>query len=116
MENPTAFSRERWDAVLIDDDALVRATWRMTAQRAGKKIRLFAAAAEFHAAADGIDPETPVYVDAELGDGVKGEVESERIRGLGFRSVYLATGHPPEKYAGLGHLSGVVGKEPPWGG
>jgi hypothetical protein len=26
----------------------------------------------------------------------------------------LATGHEAKKFAGLAHLRGVVGKEPPW--
>lgn len=114
---PTETSgRERLDAALIDDDALMRMTWNVTASRLGKKLRVFATAAEFFKAAGEIDCATPVYVDAELGDGVKGDVESLRIRELGFGEIYLVTGHEPEKFAGSRHLRGVIGKEPPWGG
>lgn len=105
---------ERWDAVLIDDDPLTRMTWKMAADRAGKKFRAFPTAADFLKDSDAIDRMTPVYVDAELGDGVKGEVESLRIHKLGFGEIYLATGHAPIKFAGLTHLRGVVGKNPPW--
>ena len=86
----------------------------MTASRLGKKLRAFSTAAEFFTAVAGIDRATPVYVDSELGDGVKGDVESLRIHELGFGEIYLATGHEPGKFAGLAHLRGVIGKGPPW--
>jgi anti-sigma regulatory factor (Ser/Thr protein kinase) len=107
-------ARRRWDAILIDDDPLARMTWKMAAEKAGKSFRAFSTAADFLNESDAIDRGTPVYVDAELGNGVKGDAESLRIRELGFGQIYLATGHAPEKFAGLAYLRGVVGKEPPW--
>lgn len=106
--------RERLDAVLIDDDPLTRMTWKMAADRAGKKLRAFSTAADFLKESDAIDRRIPVYVDAELGDGAKGDVESLRIHALGFGEIYLATGYESEKFAGLTHLRGVIGKDPPW--
>lgn len=117
IENPAPAAepaRELWDAVLIDDDPLARMTWTMAAERAGKKLRAFSTAADFLKESDAIDRNTPMYVDAELGNGVKGDVESARIHELGFGEIYLATGHAPEKFAGLTHLRGVIGKAPPW--
>lgn len=105
---------EAWDAVLIDDDPLTRATWQAAAARYGKKLRAFAVAADFFSAASAIDPDTPVYVDSDLGEGPSGAEESRRINELGFRRVYLATGHEPSKFSGLDHLRGVIGKTPPW--
>lgn len=106
--------RTRFDAVLIDDDSLSRATWKMAAARAGKSFRSFSSTEAFFDAAADIDCRTAVYIDSDLGDGIKGERESLKIRDLGFDDVYLATGHPPENFSGLGHLRGVVGKEAPW--
>ena len=106
--------RERYDAVLIDDDALARLTWKTAAARAGKKFQGFASVGEFLAAINTIDRSTPVYIDADLGDGVKGDQESVQIHSLGFRDIFLATGYSPETFAGLKHLRGVVGKEAPW--
>lgn len=106
--------QKRWDAVLIDDDRLVRATWKAAAARAGKDLRDFGSIEEFFSATPAIDRSTPVYVDADLGGKVKGDRESLKIRDLGFNEIYLATGHPPEAFAGLTHLRGVVGKGSPW--
>lgn len=106
--------RTRFDAVLIDDDPLSRATWKTAAARAGKSFRSFSSVGTFFDAAADIDRLTTVYIDSDLGDGVKGERESLKILDLGFGEIYLATGHPPEKFSSLGHLRGVVGKEAPW--
>lgn len=105
---------ERWDAILIDDDPLARMNWKIAARKAGKKLRIFSTAADFYKVSESIDRGTPVYLDSDLGDGVKGEIESARVHELGFCDIYLATGHKPEKFAGLAHLRGVIGKTPPW--
>lgn len=107
--------RTLFDAVLIDDDELARATWKVAASRLGKRLRSYATAGEFLGEADAVDRATPVYIDVDLGNGKQGDVESLKIHELGFREIYLVTGHEPGKFAGLAHLRGVVGKEPPWG-
>ena len=109
-----AAARERHDAVLIDDDPLTRMTWKMAASQAGKKFQSFATVAEFFKEAPVLDRETPIYIDAELADGVDGAQESLRVRDLGFQDIHLATGHEAAKFAAYKHLRGVVGKEPPW--
>lgn len=104
------------DTVLIDDDPLMRMTWKIAASRAGIKFSSFATLTEFLEAAPGMDRITTIYIDADLGEGVNGARESVLIRQLGFDRIYLATGHPAAAFSGLAHLSGVVGKEPPWPG
>jgi len=111
---PDAPGPQRWDAALIDDNPLVRRTWEVTAKRAGKRVRIFPSAREFLKISKLIHPETPVYVDAKLANGENGESESGRISGLGFREVYIATGHEAKRFKELAHLRGVVGKDPPW--
>lgn len=110
----TATAWERFDAVLIDDDPLTRMNWKMAAARSGKKFQSFSTLAEFLKEAPAIGRETPVYVDAELADDVNGARESVRIHELGFRDIYLATGHEAARFAAYKHLRGVLGKEPPW--
>jgi len=105
---------ERLDAILIDDDPLARMTWSLAASRSGKKFQSFPTVADFLRGASTVGLETPIYVDAELGEGVDGAQESMRIRDIGFQEIYLATGHEAAKFADFKHLCGVVGKEPPW--
>jgi signal transduction histidine kinase len=102
------------DAILIDDDPLARMTWKMSAERAGKILRPYTTVADFLADAGEIAKGTPIYVDAELADGLNGAEESRRFPDLGFQQIYLATGHDAARFASFTHLRAIVGKEPPW--
>lgn len=104
----------RLDAVLIDDDALTRMTWVNAASRHGRRFRAFRSMDAFMREEPGIDRLSPLYIDAKLGDGIDGALESKRLSDAGFREVYLATGHMSEKFRRHTHLRAVVGKEPPW--
>jgi len=70
---------------------------------------------KFFNLAKNFDFSTPVYVDSNLGDGVKGEEISKLIVQLEFKKVYLATGYDPDHFGPTPWLSGIIGKEPPWG-
>ncbi|MBI2605816.1 MAG: HAMP domain-containing histidine kinase [Deltaproteobacteria bacterium] len=105
---------EKYDAVLIDDEELVHSTWRITADRAGKRVLSCRTLEEFLDRAGDLNRSTPVYVDVSLGRGARGEEVSKRVAEAGFTDVYLATGHRAEEFSRLSWLKGVVGKEPPW--
>ncbi|MBI4372044.1 MAG: HAMP domain-containing histidine kinase [Elusimicrobia bacterium] len=105
---------DKIDAVLVDDDPLVRATWALTATKAGKQLAVFSSAAEFWGAMARIGRSTPIYLDQELGDIVKGEKLAAQLNGLGFAEIYLATGHKLTLVKTPNYIKGIVGKEPPW--
>ena len=77
-------------------------------------LAVFPNAAEFFARADEVDRATPVYIDAHLAGGERGEEAARRAADMGFSSVFLATGATPANYRHLPFLKGVVGKAPPW--
>ncbi|MEK7691894.1 MAG: hypothetical protein AAB425_12845, partial [Bdellovibrionota bacterium] len=54
----------------------------------------------------------PIYVDANLRHGVKGEDVALRASQMGFKTVFLATGEEPSRYKHLRFLAGVRGKDP----
>ncbi|MBI4668014.1 MAG: hypothetical protein HY747_02330, partial [Elusimicrobia bacterium] len=56
-----------------------------------------------------------IYLDCELGNGIKGEEFAQELHAKGFTNLYLATGHPADRFQGLPWIKAVVGKEPPWG-
>lgn len=107
-------AREFWDAVLIDDDPLVRKSWEIHAARIGKRLLALSTVAKFLELAASVDLRTPIYIDVDLGGGVDGVGESLRVHRLGFQEIHLATGHERSSFSGLSHLRSVVGKEPPW--
>lgn len=100
-------------AVLLDDDLLVHMNWRMAAKAAGADLKAFKTPEEFAAAAGALPRDIPVYIDSELGDGVKGEDIAVDLHERGFTDLTMATGHGAEKFAALPWLK-VTGKEPPW--
>lgn len=102
-------------AALLDDDALVRMNWGLAAKAAGVDLKAFGAPAELLAAAGRLPKDTPLYIDSDLGGGAAGEETAAELRRLGFGDITMATGHAPERFAGLPWLK-VRGKEPPWEG
>jgi signal transduction histidine kinase len=101
------------DAVLIDDDPLVRLNWKTAAKAKGVELKTYSAAADFMAAGFA-DTTLRIYIDSNLGDGVNGEEVARQLKDKGFLNIWLETGHGPEKFSHIPWLK-VIGKEPPWG-
>jgi hypothetical protein len=102
-------------AVLIDDDSLVHMIWKMSAKNNGINLKVFKAPAEFMSNLETFPKDTPIYIDSELGDGIKGEDIAKTIHSHGFKTIYLETGHPQENFAGMPWIKEVITKDPPWG-
>ena len=105
---------ELFDAVLIDDDELVRKLWLGAAEANRKNLKVFESSADFMAIAETIDKRTPVYVDSELSDDERGEIFARDLHGRGFVNLFLATGQSPEAFGPMPWFTQVVGKRAPW--
>ncbi|MFC1521906.1 PAS domain-containing sensor histidine kinase [Elusimicrobiota bacterium] len=101
-------------AVLVDDDPLVHMTWKMAAESKGIKLTAFKNSKDFLAMAEQLPKTTHIYLDSELGEGVKGEDVAKELHEKGFTDLYLETGHPSEHFSHATWIKKVVGKEPPW--
>jgi signal transduction histidine kinase len=109
-----ATEKIRYDLCLIDDDqALIGVVWAMEAASKGLKIKLFATPQAFVAEADKIDPQTPIYVDVSLGNGVSGLDVAHDIHKMGFTEINLATGYQADSMKVPPFISSVVGKDFP---
>lgn len=104
---------EKFSAVLIDDDSLVHQVWKMSAADRGKRFACFFKFEEFHSAAPTIDRDSPVYIDAKLGDNIRGEDVASQILEMGFTKVFIATGYATDEIRVSPAIMGVVGKDPP---
>jgi len=100
-------------AVLIDDDALVHMNWEDAAEAAGIELKAFKAPAGFLSDLEAFPKDTPIYIDSELGNDIKGENVAVDLRKKGFTNITLETGHPPERFSHLPWLK-VMDKESPW--
>lgn len=85
--------KKYYDACLIDDDFLMKLSWELAAKENGTSIRVFESYAAFLEASNDIDPKTPIYIDVNLGNGVKGTDVAVKISNIGFKELYLATGY-----------------------
>jgi signal transduction histidine kinase len=77
--------------VLIDDEKLNRILWQKFLTARGVSFVSFPSVSEFLKMSQALPKDTAVFIDSNLGDGRKGEVESEEIYRQGFHTIYLST-------------------------
>jgi signal transduction histidine kinase/FixJ family two-component response regulator len=107
-------TKEVVDVILVDDDPLVRLVWSRAASHAGLQFRSFGSQEEFISVAGAFGASATVYIDCDLGNGVRGEDITLRARELGFQKIYLSTGYDPGTIRSDLPISGVIGKVPPF--
>lgn len=79
--------------ILIDDDKFIRLNWTLYFQNKGIIIKSYTNIDDFLNESQLIDKSSLIYIDSNLGNNVKGEIESEKIYLLGFINIYLSTGY-----------------------
>lgn len=82
--------------VLIDDDRFTHLNWKRSAKNNGIELLSFYSVEDFLNESHGLYLDIPIYVDSNLGDGLKGEILSEAIYNNGFKNIILATGAKKE--------------------
>jgi hypothetical protein len=110
----TIEAEHKADAILIDDDSLIRTCWEQIAEAKQKVLVLFSTAEEFMRIASTFAKDIPIYVDVSLANGVRGEDVAMKLSTLGFCNLYLATGYDPANFANLPFIKGVIDKYPPF--
>ncbi|MBK7959972.1 MAG: hypothetical protein IPK04_01325 [Bdellovibrionales bacterium] len=104
--------REFFDGILIDDDSLVHSCWTVAANNMCKRFVGFSSAVDFMSRASDFDTISKVYVDSNLGNGIRGEDISKKIHELGFTNIYLCTGYQASEFQPMPWIKGIVGKDP----
>lgn len=105
-------SKSRPELVLIDDDELVRLSWKFAAKNLSLKVHVFETVEDFLLNSELFGKEISIYIDSHLGNQQKGEFRSKELFELGFKNIYLATGESSEDIpmADYPWLSGIQGK------
>jgi signal transduction histidine kinase len=98
--------------ILIDDDRLVHLNWKTYCKRSGLEFSGFMSINDFMAASASFDKASRIYIDSNLGDGIKGEIESEKIFALGFLNLYLATGYEKDSISKPKWIKEIYSKSP----
>jgi signal transduction histidine kinase len=105
-------NREVFDGILIDDDRLVHACWRSEANSRNKKYLGFSHPEEFLFESNRIHFDSKIFVDSNLGNGIKGEEFSKVIYNIGFKNIFLCTGYPEDSLPDMFWVKKTVGKSP----
>lgn len=116
IQNPNVSNineTDSYDWVLLDDDELVHMTWKFEAKNKNKKLISFKTVNELNSQKTAINKNSKIYIDSNLGNGVKGEEIAKALYDEGYAQIYLATGYQAESFQHLKFLKGVVGKDPP---
>jgi FixJ family two-component response regulator len=102
--------------VLIDDDHLIQLGWKFAAKQAGLTISCFSSIELFCKEHEKFPLSSIIYVDSNLGENIKGEVESKKIFELGFSQIYITTGYSPDDISAgrIPWIKGVISKDPPF--
>jgi len=102
--------------IFIDDDLLMHMSWKMEAEKENVDLLCLHTIEEFLDIAKDYSLDTQIYIDSNLADGIKGEVESEKIAELGFTELYLATGYSPKDIDRPKWIKCIVGKRASFSG
>ncbi|MAZ47635.1 MAG: hypothetical protein CME65_03680 [Halobacteriovoraceae bacterium] len=85
------------EIVLIDDDKIIHKMWKLHFSDSPSKLTCFSSVQEFLQKAENFPPTTQVFIDCHLGDGLRGEIESEKIYNRGFSEIHITTSANPNE-------------------
>ena len=111
MRHPVQKSRK---FVFIDDDDIMRKIWRFAADEVGGDITTYASFDLFLSEISHYDKNTIIYIDSDLGPGMKGEVYAKQLYDRGFTEIHLATGYSKEQFGLMPWIKTIVSKTPPF--
>ncbi|MBF0107040.1 MAG: HAMP domain-containing histidine kinase [Deltaproteobacteria bacterium] len=100
--------------ILIDDEELNIRMWTLMAEMTGTSLRTFQHPDLFFKEIDSFNRESVIYIDSDLGNGLRGEVIAKTIYEKGFKTIYLATGANKDSFGPMPWIKGIVGKGPPF--
>jgi len=100
--------------ILIDDDKIIHLLWTQKAKAHSKKIVCYKSVEDFLKFSSDYSKLSTIYIDSDLGDGKRGEIESEHIAKLGFQNIVLTTGYSPDDISLPLWIKSIVGKRPPF--
>jgi anti-sigma regulatory factor (Ser/Thr protein kinase) len=103
-----------YSAILLDDDELIRLSWKMIASKRGERILATKNWLELKQLLVAFDPKITIYLDYNLkSDEINGGQVAEELTKIGFKNIYLTTGMPKNALPITPWVKQVLGKTPP---
>ncbi len=110
---PIRVFAEKPDFIFIDDDEYLTKAWKAQAELDGKKLVVFNSIKEVNTYIDCFSTDTPLYIDSNLGEAIKGEELAKTLYEKGFATIYLCTGMDESEFSNIPWIKKVLGKEYP---
>lgn len=98
------------DFVLVDNEEMIRMTWELGASISELRCKVFSSIDELLVAAESISKNVPIFLDSNLGQGIRGQGFAQILREMGFRKIFLATSYTELHGTKIDHIDAVVGK------
>lgn len=102
------------DFIFIDDDIAITHAWVLHGITKGKNIASYNSIRAFKVDLNKYDLNTPIYIDSDLNDVMKGQDFAKELYDEGFKNIYLSTGYLSTDFKNMYWIKQVVGKEPPF--
>jgi len=104
-----------YDAVLIDDNKVIRDYWELYAGKKGKNFISFESLEKFYSQISSIDRSCPIYINSDLGSGESGDIAARRLKEFySFKSIFICTAYPSVDIKKVPWIDSIVGKQPTW--
>lgn len=98
--------------ILIDDDKLCHWRWEDFCKEKGVLLHTYFSIDEFIKSKEKIKKDDFIFLDSDLGNGVKGEIDGEVIYHLGFSNLYISTNYPEGKISKPLWIKSILSKNP----
>ncbi len=105
----------KFKIVHIEDDAYLRASWKMAAKKLNISILSLKRPEDFLPYMESVSSDTIFFIDEDFGkySPLKGSEWSRGLNASGFQKLFLTTGTDQSKFTGIDHLTAVLTKEFP---
>ena len=97
--------------VLIDDDELIQATWKLVAKEKGHEIECFSNERDFSKAS--IEKNIPIYIDYHFRSGETGVDIVKTLHEQGYHNLFITTGSLQPMINVPSEIQEIVGKDYP---
>lgn len=100
--------------VLIDNDELMQSVWKLAGKKSGLNVDTYSSVNDFIEKFEIYNQKTIIYIDSDLGDNIKGELQAKKIFDKGFSEIYLTTGFSADQVQKFPWIKSIIGKTPPF--
>ncbi len=107
-------NRSPMHLILIDNDEMIRVMWEFAAEEKNIHLSTYACYSDFIINISGVSKDTPIYIDSNLGETIKGEEYAKKLYDQGYKELYITTGYQRYSFNEMPWIKAVIGKDVPF--